>query len=86
MNGLLLAAGHLARTPPSRLALALLPLMIIPLAIDIYCLADIIRARSVRHLPKIVWALLVCISFPFGALLYLFAGKVRNQGSRVPGR
>src|SRR5512132_1220126 len=35
----------------------------------IYCLVDLIRAPSVRYLPKPVWALIIVfVSAPFGAL------------------
>ena len=85
MTSLLLASGH---PDPSghRLFLALLPVLVVALGLDVYCLVDLVRAPSVRHLPKGFWALIiVCISFPIGALLYLFLGRDRNHGSRVPG-
>ena len=84
MTSLLLAAGH--TTDRGRLFLALVPLVIVALGLDVYCLADLIRARSVRYLPKVVWAVIIIfVSCPVGALLYLFLGRERNQGSRVPG-
>jgi hypothetical protein len=85
MTALLLASGH-PGPDRGRLFLALLPLLVVALGLDVYCLVDLIRAPSVRHLPKGFWALIiVCISFPVGPLLYLFLGRERNQGSRVPG-
>jgi hypothetical protein len=84
MTSLLLAAGH--PTDRGRLFLALLPVVIVALGLDVYCLADLIRARSVRYLPKVVWAVIILlVSCPVGALLYLFLGRERKQGSRVPG-
>ena len=44
---------------------------------DWYCLADIAKARYVRHLTRQAWALLVVITFPIGGVLYLTYGKVR---------
>jgi hypothetical protein len=86
MNSLLLAAGHAAHHDPGRLLLAVVPLLILGLALDVYCLTDLVRAKSVRYLPKLVWALVILlVSCPLGAILYLFAGRVRNQGTRVPG-
>ena len=88
MTSLLLATGHsaAAHAHSGRLILALLPLLIVALAVDVYCVIDLARAESVRHLPKIVWAIIIVfVSFPLGAVLYLFAGRVRNRGFRVPG-
>jgi hypothetical protein len=86
MNSLLLAAGHAAHPDRGRLLLGLAPLLIMALALDVYCLTDLVRAQSVRYLPKVVWALVILVvSCPFGAVLYLFVGRVRNRGTRVPG-
>jgi hypothetical protein len=85
MTALLLASGH-PGPGSGRLFLALLPLLAVALGLDVYCLVDLIRAPSVRYLPKGIWALIIVIvSCPAGALLYLFLGRDRNQGSRVPG-
>ena len=54
--------------------------------LDVYCIVDLVRATSVRYLPKVVWAvIIVLVSFPAGALLYLFLGRDRDHGSKVPG-
>jgi Phospholipase_D-nuclease N-terminal len=83
MTSLLLAAP--AHRDPVRLLLALLPLFVVGIGFDVYCLVSLVRS-PVRYLPKVVWGIIiVLVSFPLGALLYLFAGRVRNQGSRVPG-
>ena len=43
------------------------------------CLVDLIRARSVRYLPKPVWALIIVLgSVPLGALAYLLFGRDRH--------
>lgn len=63
--------------PPSgRALLALLPLLLLVLGLMAYCLVDLVRAPSVRYLPKPVWALIiVLVSFPLGAIAYLVLGK-----------
>lgn len=79
MAGLAAAAGP-ARPSPGLLA-ALLPLAALVVGIDAYCLISLARAPSVRYLPKPVWAIvIILVSFPLGALLYLFAG--RDPGSQ----
>jgi ABC-2 type transport system ATP-binding protein len=75
--------GHI-KLPPHLLA-ALVPLLVLVLGLDIYCLVDIARARSVRNAPKLAWVVVVLfLSAPFGALLYLFLGKERGK-TRVTG-
>src|SRR6516225_11767088 len=80
----LLAAGAVAsgKLPPGLLP-ALVPLLILVVALDVYCLIDLARAKSVRNAPKWVWALVILfVSAPIGALVYLFVGRDR---SREPG-
>ena len=69
--------GHV-KLPPHVLA-ALLPLLVLTLALDVFCLVDLARAKSVRG-PKIVWVFMILfVSAPIGALIYLFAGRERGQ-------
>ena len=72
-----MAASVLAgSTLSGRTLLALVPLFVLLGALIVYCLVDLIRAPSVRYLPKPVWALIiVLVSAPFGALAYLVFGK-----------
>jgi len=64
---------------PSGALFALVPLLVLVLALDVYCLIDLARAKSVRYAPKIVWAIvIVFVSAPIGALIYLFAGRDRD--------
>ncbi len=61
---------------PSDLLVALLPVLILVVALDAYCLVDLVRAKSARGAPKIVWAIvIVFVSAPIGALVYLFFGR-----------
>lgn len=54
---------------------ALLPIVLLMLAFDAYCLVDLSRSR-VRHLPKWAWALvIVVVSAPIGGVIYLAAGR-----------
>jgi len=54
---------------------ALLPIVILLLAFDVYCLLDL-RASSVKYLPKWGWALVILfVSAPIGGILYLAVGR-----------
>ena len=82
-NYLLAAALANSGKLPSGLLFALVPLLVLVVALDVYCLIDLARARSVRYAPKIVWAIIILfVSAPIGALIYLFAGR---EGDRVLG-
>jgi hypothetical protein len=73
------AAALGVNVPSGRVLLALLPLVALLAGLIVYCLVDLIRARSVRYLPKPVWALIiVLVSAPFGALAYLVFGRDRH--------
>src|SRR6516225_5696950 len=77
----LLAAGlaNAGKLPPG-LLFALVPLLVLIVALDVYCLIDLARAKSVRYLPKIVWAIVILVaSAPIGALIYLFVGRDRDR-------
>ncbi len=63
---------------------ALIPVLVVLLGLDIYCLVSLVRAQSVRNAPKLVWAIVILfVSAPLGAILYLFFGRDRSGGSRV---
>ena len=77
-----LLAGELANSGklPSGLLFALVPLLVLVVALDVYCLIDLARARSVRYLPKVVWVIVILfVSTPIGALIYLFVGRDRDR-------
>jgi len=77
---LALAAGISLHVPSGRTLLALLPLFALLVGLVVYCLIDLVRAPSVRYLPKPVWALVIVIgSAPFGAIAYLVLGRNRND-------
>jgi Phospholipase_D-nuclease N-terminal len=79
MMHMLLAAGGPARHG-GYLLFAVLPVIVLGIAFDVYCLVDLIRSRSARYLPKFVWGLIiVLVSAPWGGLIYLFVGRDRGQ-------
>jgi ABC-2 type transport system ATP-binding protein len=41
----------------------------------VFCLVNLARAGRVRHLPKWGWAVLICITIPWGGLAYLIFGR-----------
>lgn len=86
MMHVLLAASASARPGPHRqLLLALLPVVVLALAFDVYCIVDVIRSASVRRLPKAVWVIIILvISAPWGGLAYLFFGRDRRQRTMAP--
>ncbi|HEY2509151.1 MAG TPA: PLDc N-terminal domain-containing protein [Streptosporangiaceae bacterium] len=77
LTSLLAAAQHTG--PPMRLFYAIVPILILAVGFDVYCLVDLFRSSSVRHLPKAVWAVvIIVISAPWGGLIYLFLGRNRD--------
>jgi ABC-2 type transport system ATP-binding protein len=87
---LMAGAASAGRRPPSLLLPALVPLLVLIVALDVYALVDLARAKSVRYMPKFVWVLVILfVSAPIGALIYLFVGRDRGQDhgkDRGPGR
>jgi hypothetical protein len=72
----------MSRVPPHLLA-ALVPLLVLLVALDVYCLVDLARSRSMPNGVKVVWAIvIVFVSAPLGALLYLLLGRDRGRGRR----
>jgi ABC-2 type transport system ATP-binding protein len=73
----------------ANLAPALIPVLILLLGLDIYCLVNLARAKSVRNAPKLAWVIVIlCVSAPIGAILYLFFGMDRTgagQRNAAPG-
>jgi ABC-2 type transport system ATP-binding protein len=77
---LLMAGAASAGGPPPNLLPAVVPLLVLIVALDVYCLVDLARAKSVRNVPKFVWVIVILfVSAPIGALIYLFIGRDRGQ-------
>jgi len=56
---------------------ALIPLIVLAAAFEVFCLLDVARAAEVRYLPKWAWAIVCLISVPVGGIIYLVLGRVR---------
>jgi hypothetical protein len=57
------------------------PVLAVAVAFAALCLVDLARARQVRYLPKWLWAVVICVSVPWGGLVYLIFGKARPTAS-----
>ncbi len=63
---------------------ALIPVAALILGLDGYCLVNLVRAPSVRNLPKPIWAIVILfVSAPLGAILYLCFGADRTGTGRA---
>jgi branched-subunit amino acid transport protein AzlD len=56
----------------------LLPVLIVLLALDVFCLVDLSRAEEVHTLPKWAWAIIIVVMHFLGAIGYLTFGKKRH--------
>jgi hypothetical protein len=54
---------------------AVLPLLLVAAGFVIYCVVDIARAPSVKHLPKWAWVLICLLFVPLGGIVYLLVGR-----------
>jgi len=60
----------------ARLLAALIPLVLLDLALVVYCIFDLSRPeRRVRGGNKLAWLLIILFVSTLGSLLYLFAGR-----------
>jgi ABC-2 type transport system ATP-binding protein len=79
-----LAAG--ARHPMLHLATlapALIPVLVLVVGLDVYCLVNLARAESVRNAPKLAWVIVILVvSAPLGAILYLAFGMDRTAARK----
>jgi len=58
----------------------LLPILLVVLALDIFCFVDLYRADEVSYLPKWAWVILIIVIHLFGAIGYLIFGRQRHVG------
>lgn len=57
------------------LLLAIWPLIVLQYGIAIWALVDLARRKTVKHLPKAAWVIIIiAISF-FGSIAYLVVGR-----------
>ncbi|MGB6458037.1 MAG: PLDc N-terminal domain-containing protein [Streptosporangiaceae bacterium] len=52
----------------------LIPLLVLVLGLDVYCLVNLVHAKSVRSAPRVVWVIVILFIHPIGSILYLFLG------------
>ncbi len=62
-----------------------LAVLVLAIGFAAFCLTDLARAGEVRGLPKWGWAVVICISVPWGGIVYLVAGKVRRYPAAPAG-
>ena len=55
-----------------------LPILVVVLALDVFCFVDLYRADDVRNLPKWAWAVIMIVIHFLGAIAYLFFGRYRH--------
>jgi ABC-2 type transport system ATP-binding protein len=70
--------------PSGATALALLPLIVLMLALVAYSLVRLLRAEQVAYLPKWAWALIVVLVIPWGAIVYLLLARSDGPTRTVP--
>jgi hypothetical protein len=56
---------------------ALIPIVVVAVGFEIFCLLDLARADEVRYLPRWTWAVICLITIPLGGVAYLIFGKTR---------
>ena len=67
---------HIAVNLPSGpTVLALLPLALLILGLVVYTLIQLARAEHAPYLPKWLWAALIVLSTPWGAIAYLLLSR-----------
>jgi Phospholipase_D-nuclease N-terminal len=58
---------------------ALVPLAVVGLCFDAYCIADAVRHPGVRRLPRWAWVVLTLVSNPLGGIAYLLLGRSEDR-------
>jgi Phospholipase_D-nuclease N-terminal len=43
-----------------------------------FCLFDLVRQPTVKHLPRWLWAVITIVSVPLGGILYLTLGRMNT--------
>jgi hypothetical protein len=56
----------------------LVPLLLLALAFDAYCLVDLARSGA-RYLPRWAWTLVILAATPTGGIVYLLIGRERTE-------
>jgi hypothetical protein len=61
----------------SSVVAALIPIVVVAVGFEVFCLVDVVRADEVRYLPRWAWAVICLISIPLGGIAYLIVGRTR---------
>ncbi len=61
----------------SSVVAALIPIVVVAVGFEVFCLVDVVRADEVRYLPRWAWAVICLISIPLGGIAYLIVGRSR---------
>jgi hypothetical protein len=61
----------------SSVVAALIPIIVMAVGFEVFCLVDVVRAEEVRYLPRWAWAVICLISIPLGGIAYLIVGRSR---------
>jgi len=61
----------------SSVVAALIPIVVVAVGFEVFCLVDVVRADEVRYLPRWAWAVICLISIPLGGSAYLIVGRTR---------
>jgi hypothetical protein len=56
---------------------ALIPVVVVAVAFEVFCLVDVVRAEEVRYLPRWAWIAICLFSIPLGGIAYLIFGRTR---------
>jgi len=61
-------------------------LFLVPLAITIYAVIEAIQTEEsrVKHLPKLIWIMLILIGAPVGGVAWLVTGRQRGPQNGRP--
>jgi hypothetical protein len=54
---------------------ALIPIVVVAVGFEVFCLVDVIRAKEARYLPRWAWVVICLISIPLGGIAYLIFGR-----------
>ncbi|MFF9146094.1 PLD nuclease N-terminal domain-containing protein [Streptomyces sp. NPDC014861] len=62
-------------------------MILLPLALTIYAFIDCLNTPEdeVKHLPKVVWVIIILLFWVVGPVVWLFAGKKRQAAGGGPG-
>jgi hypothetical protein len=58
----------------------LIPILIVLLALDVFCLVDLFRSEEGSYLPKWAWAIVIILMHLLGPIGYLIFGRKRHGG------